>query len=142
MTVTIEVPLPLNGTQKNNRKHWRKVSDAVKTARTEGMVAAHGKPRLTAPIRVDHEWFFGQNKAEIRFKAGGVPPSMRAYRPRDEANAIGALAGSIDGIVDAKVLPGDTAKQLNWGECKINSTMKQHKGRSCVLLTFTELEEG
>lgn len=43
----------------------------------------------------------------------------------------------MNGIVDAGVIPNDTAKVLSWGDVRIVSDKAEHKGRACVVLTFT-----
>jgi len=144
--LTVEISLPRQGTQQNNRKHWRAVSAAVRQARQEaetlGLQAKGRLPKhlvpLPTPVRIHHEWFMGLTKIERLCKDKGVPMKKKdkVYRPMDEGNAIGALKGPIDGLVDSGLLVGDKAGQIKWGECVLNRNEKAHKGRSCVVLTL------
>jgi hypothetical protein len=130
--VEVFVPLPPQGCQQNNRRHWRVVARAVKEYRLAAQAACQGKATLKPPVRVHHTWFMGRTTAEL------VVVDHKRYRPMDEGNAIGALKAAIDGLVDGKVLAGDTAKELRWGDCVMHRTAKEHQGKSGVLLTLVE----
>lgn len=89
--------------------------------------------RLAVPVRVHHDWYMGKTVAE---KIDPKDAVHKRYRPLDEANAIAALKGAIDGLVDAGVLKSDTHEWLKWGECRLLRTAKAHGGRSGVVLRF------
>lgn len=60
------------------------------------------------------------------------------YRPRDVPNAIGAMKGTIDGIVDAGVIPDDDAKHLSIGSVTIVRRPDQSQSYIDIRLEITE----
>jgi hypothetical protein len=76
---------------------------------------------LPSPVIVHHSWYLGARSAE---------------RPRDRATAQAALRPSLRGVVDGGLLAGENPWQIQWGRCDLLSRPGQHKGRSCLVLTF------
>lgn len=133
----IVIPLPPIGCQPHAKGHWRPKAAATKLHREEArMYGIASNLRLSGMVRIHHDWYMGKTKAEL-FTGGR---SDRRYHPLDIGNAIAALKAAIDGLVDAGVLPGDTHKQVQWGECRLLRTAKAHGGRSGVVLRFEALE--
>lgn len=56
-----------------------------------------------------------------RMRPGGG--KRLGYRPHDVQNAIAALKASIDGMVDAGIVPNDSARWVSWGEVQIQSVV-------------------
>jgi hypothetical protein len=83
---------------------------------------------MKIPVRISAEFFMARVAGDNR------------YRPRDIANGIAALKAAIDGIVDAGVIPDDSAKIVQWGDVLFHRDAKTHCGRACVVLRL-ETEE-
>jgi len=135
--VSITISLPPKGCSPNTHRHWRKKGDAIRQYRQEAFACAAqqaGGIRFQRPVRVDHAWYMGKSQKE---SLKVIPPR---YRPLDEGNAIAALKAAIDGVVDAGVLVSDSHDRVKWGECSLFRNKKEHQGRSCVVLTFTEVD--
>ena len=129
MTLTIEIPLPSRACSPNTYKHWRTRGRGAKELREWAFMAAMEKnaPMMQAPVRVSHTWYMAKRGPDD------------CYRPIDAGNAQASLKAAIDGLVDAKLIPGDNHKQLKWGECRLYRTAKEHKGKCGVVLTLEPL---
>jgi crossover junction endodeoxyribonuclease RusA len=87
---TIAVPLRTNPLSLNSRQHWRTKAHHTKVWRTYAGIHAYGKPAMPA-CDVTLTWF--------------VTDSRR----RDEDNIYPLLKALCDGLVDAGIVPDDTA---------------------------------
>jgi len=144
--IEIEIPLPPQGVQQNQRRHWRETAAAIRGYRLMCRGAAANAGKVPVPVKIHAEFFMGRSAQEKTWaqarRARGLKPKPIVYRPLDTMNAIAALKAAIDGIVDAGVLPGDSHKQVQWGDVNLYRTAKEHKGRSCVVLRLEPLSNG
>jgi hypothetical protein len=51
----------------------------------------------------------------------------RGYKPRDTANAMSAIKALVDGMVDADIVPDDSARWLSWGGFRLFTTADEHQ---------------
>ena len=111
---------------------------ANQTAREEAFNAAmeqllaHGP--ITKPVMIHHTWYMARDERE---GMRGVP---RRYRPLDEGNAIGALKATVDGIVEAGLIPADSHQWVKWGNGLLFRAQKDHGGRCGVELVLEVIE--
>lgn len=104
----VDLPLPVKALSPNAHLHWREKHKATSAARKNSwywfrrFMPNGWKP---APIEIAVQYRWG--------------PSAQGYRPRDVQNAIAALKPMIDGMVDAGIIPDDSAKWLSWGRVQI-----------------------
>lgn len=131
MTWEIRVPLPLRYVSPNFHGHWRYRARATKETREIARIAAMGD--AVGLIRSQKE-----NPGPIRISV--VMNMARRgndsyYRPLDAANAIGSLKATMDGLVDAGVVPSDSHEWVIWGDVVLNRTAKAHGGKCGVVLT-------
>lgn len=108
---TVTIPLPPLGVSPNGRLHWADKAKAVKSARREAWYWF----RRFLPI----DWIRVPVRIEVLYHC---PKSAAGYKPRDIQNAIAALKPAIDGMVDAGVLPDDSAHWLEWGPVILRRT--------------------
>lgn len=108
MKFTCVLPLPSRDVSQNARGHWSKLARATQQAR---MLAKH-RFRSAKP----GDWIQQPVRLEVVYRC---PYGSRGYCPRDAQNAIGALKAAIDGMVDAGVVPDDSAKWVTWGEFQL-----------------------
>lgn len=130
MTVTLDMPLPPRYCQQNGpHHHWSVKAKARKQYRTEAFYAAREQhaPAITGPVRLSVVAYMGRKPRDER------------YRPTDTDGLISACKGLLDGLVDASVLAGDTAKLLSWGEVRILSEKAEHGGRTGLVVTLESL---
>ena len=136
--VIINIPLPPVDCKPNTHKHWRAKSKAIKQAREEafnaGMEARLKYGPLKPPVVVHHSWYMASDPTE------GAKGHPKRYRPLDEGNAIAALKGSIDGLVDSGLLEGDSHTLLKWGEGRLYRAMADHHGSHCVVLRIERMQ--
>lgn len=119
MTFEVLLPLPPREVSPNGRHHWAVKARATKLARREAWYwfrNAMPKHWFPVPITLD-----------VVYRC---PRQARGYKPKDVQNAIGALKASIDGMVDAGVVPDDSAEWVSWGSCRI-----ERAGQSGVSIT-------
>lgn len=135
--LTISIPLPPTDCKQNTHKHWRAKSKAIKHAREEacfiGTAVRMANGAFTGPVTISHTWYMAADPTE------GAKGHPKRYRPLDEGNAIGALKGSIDGLVDSGLIVGDSHKLLRWGDGVLKRCAKEHLGRHCVELRIEEI---
>lgn len=55
------------------------------------------------------------------------------YSPRDEDNARASLKAAIDGMRDARVVPGDTKRWVKWGAFNL-VTRRTHRGAGVTVI--------
>lgn len=86
------------------------------------------KARLVKQYRVACAWAFAAAKP-LGWKVAPVEidviyrhnKNSTGYRPRDVQNGIASCKATIDGMVDAGVIPNDSARWLKWGSFEIIS---------------------
>lgn len=101
---TVTVPLPPADLSPNARLHWAAKARATRSARKSAWYWF----RRFLPLG----WVPVPIRLEVRYHC---PRSAHGYRPRDVMNAIAALKPMVDGMVDAGVVPDDSAKWVEWG---------------------------
>jgi len=138
--VVIEIPLPPFYCRSQQGVHPVARRAATSKYRSEVKMICLGlyKPQFQNKVQIDHYWYCGESESE-RLKPG--VKSHKKYRPMDEGNAIQALKPAIDGIVDSGLLIDDKAKYVTWGEYARHGAQSEHRGKSCVLLVLTEIDQ-
>lgn len=134
--LSIEIPLP-HKVLSQNGSHGKPVARSKARQAYKKLVA---KIAREAMEKANHLGFLRATVAQAWYMAKD-PLRKGRYRPLDEDNARGAMKYAIDGCVEAGVVPFDDHKTLKHGECVLYRTQKEHEGRSCVVLTFTDREE-
>jgi crossover junction endodeoxyribonuclease RusA len=115
VTFTVILTLPPSACSQNSRCHWSERARATSAYRKEAWAMfLQAKPR---------DWTRRPVKLQVHMRYGR---GSRGYKPQDVQNAIGALKAAIDGMVDAGIVPDDSAQWVSWGEVSI----KEEKG--CV----------
>lgn len=122
--------LPLRGASPNetSSRHWRERASAAKTMRNEAWAVAlkeipaeRRRKGHQKPITIYSEFHYGKTIDQ-------------RYRPKDKANAIGAIKPYIDGLVDAGLVPDDTHEWVSWGRVDIFPDSP----KAAVILTIVE----
>lgn len=129
-SVTVTLPPIPKQLRAQNRSHWKAKTDHLKRYRSDvckAFKAAMGNMRferatLSMTLYVD--------LTKMRLSNG--------YAPRDIGNLIAAFKSGQDGIVDAGLIPDDSAKYLSYGEIKILRG-KDAGGRCELVVTVTEV---
>lgn len=138
--IVVVVPLPPVDCKPNTHKHWRAKSKAIKQAREEafnvGMEARLKHGQLCGRVRIHHTWYMAADPLE------GAKGHPKRYRPLDEGNAIAALKGTVDGLVDSGLLQGDSHNLLVWGDGRLRRNSKEHLGLAQVVLRLEVMEAG
>lgn len=106
---TVTIPIPPVGVSPNARLHWAAKARVVKSARRE---AWYWFQRM-----LPADWIRMPIAIEVNYHC---PKSCAGYKPRDVQNAIAALKPTIDGMVDAGVIPDDSAAWLEWGRLTLD----------------------
>lgn len=141
-THTIELPLPPKECSPNYRGHWTNKANPIWKYRYDcrwafykaytdlasQMLGRKAEP-LRTPITIHLEYYCG----------GRWDTTL--YRPKDTDNAIGAFKSGQDSLIDAGLIPDDSARYVKVGRCKIYRTVKEHKGRCCLVVTIEEATE-
>jgi len=138
-SMVLSLPLPPLGCTAQQGVHRFVKSAATKQYREQARMTAFTQ-RLrpfTSKVRIHHVWFCAKNPYEA---AGGAQckKKHKMYRPVDTANALQALKGAIDGLVDAGLFVDDKAANVCWGEHIRLGTTKENFGK-CGLLLFIEV---
>ena len=138
-SLVLSLPLPPLGCTAQQGTHRIVKATATKQYREDARMTAFTQ-RLrpfTSKVRIHHVWFCAKNPYEA---AGGAQckKKHKMYRPVDTANALQALKGAVDGLVDAGLLVDDKPKNVCWGEHIRLGTTKEHFGK-CGLLLFFEV---
>lgn len=130
MTFTLTLSLPLHGSSTNESVSWYKKSGDIKAMRNEAWAVgckeipmARRQRDAQKPITIHAEFHLGKT-------------IDKRYRPKDAGNAIGCLKPYIDGLVDAKLVPDDTADWVNFGKIKL----VKDSDKAEVILTIVEDE--
>jgi Holliday junction resolvase RusA-like endonuclease len=129
----IKLSLPPRELSPNAKVHHQVRAKAVAIYRKEAYFAAiealSKGPKDKPPVVMDVEFYTARKKGHY------------VYYPRDIDNALASLKAAIDGIVDAKVIPSDSAKYLSIGKITIHAGQKDAAGLSCVIITIRAKEE-
>lgn len=141
---SIDLPprlLSPNGIGKS--KHFSKRFKAVAAYRSAGMAAClkamtdakweRVAKGATRKVRISATWFEGWSPFEQ-----GTRMSL-FYRPTDEQNAWIALKAALDGFVDARLVPDDTAKHVKLGDCELKVKPADHGGRCGIDIEIEEV---
>jgi len=141
-----EIPLPSLGNSPNHHCSHRLKAPSIAASRADGARAMRKVLKRgweAVPVRVKHEWYMALTPFEIAIeqtrrpgKKTIRPIDIVKCRPKDAQNAIGCLKAAVDGFVDAGLVPDDTAKWVQWGDCVLHRNAKAHGGRSCVVITL------
>lgn len=143
--LVIHLTLPGRGVSSNHHGHFGKRAKDAAQWRMEAYLraksalasaAAAGDPFTAERIRVWAVWFMGGP----RLSSGGKPVKVSdgRYRPLDASNAAHALKPAIDGLVDAGVVPADDHSRVQVGDQILARTLKEHAGRSGVILCIED----
>lgn len=126
----VELPLPPKEASPNDRSHWAKKrgkNGAVSLYRqTCAWLYRDAQIPQLKNATIDLDYYLGPDLWGI------------SYRPRDEQNGRAAFKAAQDALVDAGVIPGDSARYVHDGYTRIHSRKKDHQGRCCVVVTITE----
>ncbi len=141
MVLQIIAPLPPRELSPNFSGHWSAKARAKKAYREAGFMAAfgiHNTPEWepVRPIVISPEFYCGPSTF------GGSLGVIRTnlYRPTDPDNANASLKSLIDGLIDAGLVPDDSAKWVSLENPKLYRKKKEHQMRSEVVLTITQQE--
>jgi hypothetical protein len=128
---SVVLRLPSREVSPNARVHWAKRSKFIRWERTAAAYRfAQAKPRNWRPEPV---------RLEIRYVC---PFGSAGYCPRDTQNAIGALKAAIDGMVDAGVVPDDSARWVSWGGFELSREAGVAPGVYVTVVARTAAEQG
>lgn len=147
--IAFKLPLPPRALSPNVASHrnWRARHKAAKVYRAgctgamkvllrEICTRGWGMPGADLPLRckasVDIEYYL----APVREgDALGLLRHHDSYRPTDADNAVAAAKCAIDALVDCGLLAGDTGEHLELGRCRIYRLVREHLGRTELVLT-------
>ena len=105
----VKTGLPHRDSAQNARGHWAKRHRAASSDREHAFWIFKGcGVKFNGPVEVSV--VYACHKASC------------GYVARDIANALGALKGLTDGMVDAGVVKDDTKKYLTWGSFDLVTT--------------------
>lgn len=98
--------------------HWALKRAATRKYRRDcGVIFLRSKPRGWEPCAVVLDVIFV------------CPPGSPGYMPKDVQNAIAALKAGIDALSDARIIPDDEEKFLQWGRFDLINTAARAEGR-------------
>lgn len=112
--VHVFLGLPDAAAGQNSRCHWTKRAEATSTLRTEAMLRwkqacrEKGIPANWGLQPVVIDMYYTYNRKSLGYKA------------RDTANAIGAIKGAIDGLIDGGMAPDDSLVWVSWGHLLVD----------------------
>ena len=137
----IELPLPPKGCSPNVRGYWARHSGSKKEYRrycwikyVQAIREGALPETFKTPVTV-HLVFYLANP-----KIGNTTAAElnQWYLPRDVDNARISFKPGQDALADASLVPGDGQKHVLMGATTLLTIQRQHKGKSCVLVTFVE----
>jgi len=125
---SVDLPLPDRLLSPNAHVHWTDKARVTKGARKLAWYwFQRCKPAKWEPVPI---------VLTVLYRYG---PGQDGYRPRDVQNAIASLKPSIDGMVDAGIVPDDSAQWVQWGGVQL---VKCIKGETPVVrVTITRAGE-
>jgi hypothetical protein len=91
------------------------------------------------PVLVSFDYYLYRPTPEKDPKAYRL--TYDRYYPRDEQNGHGGAKAPQDALQDAGLIPGDSAKFVRSGPCRLYSRAKEHQGRAALVLTIEEVTE-
>jgi hypothetical protein len=110
--------------------HWAMKRAATRKYRRDcGVIFLRSKPR---------GWTACAVVIDVTFVC---PPGSPGYMPKDVQNAIASLKANIDALTDARVIPDDVAKYLQWGRFDLINTAARAEGRH-IGVTITVRRHG
>lgn len=124
MSFDVEFPLPPRELSPNARPHFMARARATKRYREDCML-------LT--LAAKPKGWEGAHPIEIDVVYRGFRGCGR-YAARDCQNAVASMKGLVDGIVDAGVIPSDSAKWLSWGTFRLTTTVKEAGNRAGIFM--------
>lgn len=141
MTVVVVLPLPLPGVDQNQRNsHWGTRSRNTKEMREYAELL--GKSDQFSAWRAAVRKAPALQKYRVAYVYYCGITHDRRIRPRDPDNAIACCKPYIDGLVNANVLPGDSARLLEIATPVLHRNQKQvpkdQRGRACVEIRIEE----
>lgn len=111
MTLKFQVPLPPRELSSNgSHGHWSKKAAHTADYRREVQWTVNAVMPIADRVRLSLTFCIKDGRKTQR------------YQPRDAANALSAFKAGIDGLVDAGMVPDDSAKHLELGAILIDST--------------------
>lgn len=128
--VTVTLPPIPKQLRAQNRSHWKAKADHLKRYRSDvcnAFKAAMGDMRFE---RATLSMTLYADLTKMRLANG--------YAPKDIGNLIAAFKSGQDGIVDAGLIPDDSAKYLSYGAVKILGG-KAARGRCELIVVVTEV---
>jgi hypothetical protein len=147
MNYTIELPLPPKSCSPNRSGVWQRKARARANYRQEcqmlyrerlwtprqqadtmEQMGADGHYLCPAGVTISYEFF--QARREF--------PDGRA-RFKDADNAIASMKAAQDALIDACIIPSDSADVVQLGGVKVHAPAKSG-GRTCVVMTLETLE--
>lgn len=128
---SLELPLPPKQCSPNGRYHWAEKAKEVKAYRQavgEYLFYVHKLAgAFEMPVIIDLEFYLCRK-------------DVNYYYPRDEDNARASFKSGQDALVDAGVVPSDSKKNVRAGSVKLYTRAKEHKGRTCVVMTIRTIK--
>lgn len=126
----LRIPLPPRGCKPGSGGHWSKRQAAKNQYQTEIWAKAQN-----ARIRGELKPFDVPVVIDLIVNMGKT--SDKRYRALDSDNAITSVAKSLfDGLVQAKVISGDSHKHVSIGSVTLNRAFREHKGEASVVITI------
>jgi len=131
-TIHIDLPLPDAAAGQNSRCHWTKRAAATASLR---MAAKLLWIKACGEAKVPHGWGLQRVIIDMHYTYNA---SSIGYKARDTANAIGAIKGAIDGLIDGGMAPDDSLEWVSWG----NLVVDPKNPKSGVRLTIRPKPRG
>jgi len=124
--MTVELPLPPKILSPNiTGAHWAVKKRAIREYRT-----SCGDLFLSAKLQAGWLIANGGVELEVEYRC---PMKSAGYVARDTQNAIAAMKPAIDGMVDAQIVPNDSARYVAWGQFRL-VTRKSDRGEGITIV--------
>ena len=134
-SVRITLPLPPIGCSPN----WQPYNVRARSKARAAFRRDVGFAAMSARNREGVSSPFGVAVIDAAFFTGGSTSADARYRPKDRDNAIASLKGAVDALKDARLISGDSAARLRWGDVTIIGTKKEHGGSAELVVTVREV---
>lgn len=143
----IELPLPPREASPNHHVHWRYKTGAsgrVSEYRREcaEIIRNAGLPPLKAPVVLNLEFYYARPSVEAAEHLYRYRPRKKVWEfkhaiCRDEDNARSSAKPAQDAFIDAGIVAGkgDGKRYVKSGFCWLYTTAKEHRGRTCLIMT-------
>lgn len=139
--LVVELTLPARELSPNSRPNRYAKAEAVKAARD-------GTALVARSAAVKQRWPYVMPQDARRFTVtieAYLCKTARAgrglYMPEDGDNLIAACKSHLDGLRDARVIGGDTAKHITINPPRLYTEPSEHQGRAALVLTIEEVTE-